>query len=392
MISLSFIMRGKPYNKSMDLFGESNSSELGLLERLDPKYRPVFESASATDRVALTRYFLPHRSRKAIVGVTRPRVLKWYCPFADQRQFPTGHRYCINVYTGCEHRCRYCYAAGYEPDRVACKQEFENKLLRDLADLDTFDLPPAPVHLSNSTDPFQPMEQSVGQTRFALEQIARHRNRFSTVVLLTKNPCLAAEPAYLDILKSLATLPSSHPSSPSFRAASLPGLRVEISLAFWRDEMGHFYDPAAPSITARKAAIAKLRRAGIPVILRIDPLLPRDPLPLGKSLAHFGLPDAQPLADLENLVQFAADQGVMHIVYSVAKIIQPRFKPIDETMAKLKTVYQYLASPSRLVYRGGSHRLPDTIAQQQIVAPLTALCRTHQQEALFCKENLLATP
>jgi hypothetical protein len=82
----------------------------------------------------------------------------------------------------------------------------------------------------------------------------------------------------------------------------------------------------------------------------------------------------------------------MHIVYSVAKIIQPRFKPIDPTMAKLKRVYQHLASPGPLVYRGGSHRLPDTIAKQQIIAPFLALCRTHHQKAMFCKENLLSTP
>ncbi|MCL2118121.1 MAG: hypothetical protein FWH27_06795 [Planctomycetaceae bacterium] len=46
-------------------------------------------------------------------SVTRPRVVKWYCPFADQAVFPSGVRDSINVYCGCEHGCHYCYVQGY---------------------------------------------------------------------------------------------------------------------------------------------------------------------------------------------------------------------------------------------------------------------------------------
>jgi len=94
-----------------------------------------------------------------VLVVTRPRAVKWYCPFADQREFPSGHRYCINVYTGCEHRCQYCYVTGCIAAEHNCKNRFRHDLCKDLEALEAYDVPPAPVHLSNSTDPLQPLEQ-----------------------------------------------------------------------------------------------------------------------------------------------------------------------------------------------------------------------------------------
>jgi radical SAM superfamily enzyme YgiQ (UPF0313 family) len=96
---------------------------LVLAERVHPKYRPVFERLSEADRAAVALYFLPHGSKKQVLEVTRPHIVKWYCPFADQREFPSGHRYySINVYAGCEHRCEYCYAAGMRLSRSRARR------------------------------------------------------------------------------------------------------------------------------------------------------------------------------------------------------------------------------------------------------------------------------
>ena len=376
----------------MNLFGTDIDDGLVLVQRVEQKYRPVFDAADPKDRAALAWYFLPHRSSKPVVGVTRPRILKWYCPFANQREFPSGHRYCINVYTGCGHACEYCYATGYEPDQANCKKDFERGLLRDLADLDRYDVPVAPVHMSNSTDAFQGLERKVGQTLFALEQILRCRRRFTSVVLLTKNPTIPAEPQYLEILQQLSSLPSDHPCKEQFKQQKLPPLRMEVSLAFWQDEVRAFFDPGAPAISERMEAVGKLRDAGISIVLRIDPLLPRSPLPNGKTLADFDLPEAQPLDDLERLVAFAAEIGVRRIVYSVAKITQPRFKQLSPPMQNLKRAYEHLANPQRLAFRGGSWRLPHDIAQQHVVEPFTTICHRYNMPATFCKQNLVSTP
>jgi len=326
------------------------------------------------------------------LGVTRPRMIKWYCPFADQKDFPSGHRYCINVYTGCSHNCKYCYAQGYEPNEAKCKDNYKKKLLKDLSEIEDFNIPPAPLHLSNSTDPLQPLELKQRLTLYTLEQVARYRKYFTTVTILTKNPAILTEPAYLEILTSIMQLPESHPSKEMFICKSLPALRVEVSVAFQDEQNASFYDPGAPTITSRLSAIKTLRENGIPVVLRIDPLLPRNPLPDGKTLKDFQLPDAQSLSELESLVSFAKKNQLLHIVYSVAKIVLPRYKPMLKSMDRLKQVYEHTANGEKLVFRGGSWRLPDNLAKTHITRHFIEICNDYGMNAYFCKQNLLKTP
>jgi hypothetical protein len=363
-----------------------------LLARLDRKFKPVWEGRPRREQVALARYFLPHKSTQAVIVPTRPRILKWYCPFACQSTFPSGHRYCINVYTGCAHRCVYCYAAAYEPEACAAKRDFRKLLDRDLADLEQFDVPPAPVHLSNSTDAFQPLEEKTGHTQYALERILAHRGRFTTVTIITKNPLLAAEPRYLVVLKGLRDAPAGHPQGSEFALRSHSGLRVEVSLAFWREEARAFYDPGAPTIAQRIEGLRALHAAGIPLRLRIDPLFPRSPLPTagGRSLADFGLPEAQTLEDLEALLDLARQLG-MQVVFSVAKIVQPRRVSMAPAMVAMRAVYAACAAPARLVFRSGSWRFPDALADEHIVQPFLNLCERTGVSATHCMRNLLET-
>ncbi len=410
---------------------------LELARRVHQKYRPVFDRLGERERAALAWYLLPHRSNKDVVGVTRPRVVKWYCPFADQRVFPSGHRYCINVYTGCAHRCQYCYATGYVARRPSCKERFREHLAKDLDALDACDVPPAPVHVSNSTDPLQPLEEKYRDTLHTLERLAERRHRFTTVTLLTKNPAALMDQRYVEVLKRLNRLPPDHPSAgrfsqekpgesvralggsqeedgfaerhphpnplPEGEGALLPHcqtpaqrghppLRIECSLVFFDDRHRRLLDLAAPSVEIRMAGVRFLREAGLPVVLRIDPLFPRDPLLSGKDMTDFGLPDVQPLSDLESLVRFAREVGAGHVVYSVAKITRPRQGALPAVMERMKQVYRHLASGQRLVFRGGSWRLPDRIAANRVVQPFLELCRRHGIRAKTCKANLISTP
>lgn len=365
-----------------------------VLDRVDQKYKPVWDGCRQEDKIALARYFLPRNSDKPVLGPTRPRVVKWYCPFASQCDFPTGHRYCINVYTGCSHECVYCYAAGYAPVQAAIKQYFETLIVKDMEDLERHNVPPAPVHLSNSTDPFQPLEITFGHTKYALEQIVAKRHRFTTVTILTKNPLLAAKPDYLALFQRLIKLPAGHPRHEEFNRKGLPGLVVEVSLAFWQETASSTYDPCAPTVEQRIEGIRLLHRAGIPLVLRIDPLFPRSPIgdEPPATLADFGLPEAQTMDDLESLVGFAKDMTVRHIVYSPAKIVRPRGRALSETMQALKTAYEMLVAPQKLVWRGGSWRLPPDIAEARIVRPFLDICKRRGVLAKYCKQNLIETP
>ncbi len=375
----------------MNLFAPEIDRGLELVRRVDPKYAPVWDNLLPEQQAAVAMYFLPHGSKKVVLCPTRPRIVKWYCPFADQREFPSGHRYCLNVYTGCGHRCTYCYAAGYEPDQPGCKKNFEKGLLRDLAELDEFGVPPAPLHLSNSTDAFQPLEAEVGQTRLALQHLVAYRHRFTTITLLTKNPLVAARPEYSELLQRLIKLSTNHPRARRFAEMNLPGLRVEVSLAFWREEVCAILDPGAPRVENRMKGIHALRKAGIPVVLRIDPLFPRNSV-RDRTWSDFHVPEPQSLEDLKGLLDFAADVGVMHIVYSVAKILRPRKGALSVVMSSFLEGYRYLAGSNNLEFRGGSWRLPWNIAQEHVVEPFVDLCSRRGLATKFCKQNLITTP
>ncbi|MFA5252860.1 MAG: hypothetical protein WC454_09800, partial [Phycisphaerae bacterium] len=241
-------------------------------------------------------------------------------------------------------------------------------------------------------DAFQPLEIKQKLAFYTLQQLQQYRRYFTSVTILTKNPAVLTEPEYLKTLKELALLPADHPRKDLFNDKAIPALRVEVSLAFWDEDCAKFYDPGAPTVAQRTAAIRRLRQSNLPVVLRIDPLLPRNPLPGGKVLADFHLPDTQNLPAMEKLVKFAAENGVLHIVYSVAKIVTPRYKPMTEAMQRLKQVYEYAAAPDKLVFRGGAWRLPDYIAQEHIVKPFLEICDKFGVKACLCKQNLLLTP
>jgi len=366
----------------------------GLLEKIGPKYRPAWEGKSRPEQAAMAWYYLPHKSSKALLGPSRPRVIKWYCPFADQRDFPSGHRYCINVYIGCAHACDYCYAFAYSPGRAAAKPRFDRMVQQDMADLERFDVPPAPVHLSNSTDPFQPMEADIGHTRLALEQVLIHRHRFTTVTVLTKNPLMGVGKGYLDLFRCLAEIPPSHPRRDQFLRVGGPAFCAEVTLAFWRDEARAAYEPNAPSVQDRIDGVRALRAAGVPVVLRIDPLFPRSPLGVAPAakLPDFGLIEAQTPEDLTSLVHLAKEVGARHVVYSPLKIVQPRARPLSATMFAIRRVYERLVWPERLVFRGAAWRLPPGIANSRIVSPFLDICRSEGVSAKHCKQNLLETP
>lgn len=364
---------------------------LSLVDRIDPKYRAVWDGRPLWERVALARYFMPHNSRKARLAPSRPRMVKWYCPFAAQCNFPSGHRYCINVFTGCAHHCEYCYARAYEPDTATPKRDFAKLIVKDMEDLERFDVPPAPVHLSNSTDPFQPLEVKTGHTKFALQRILEHRHRFTTVTILTKNPLLPVNLGYVDLFKALGSSPRAACDS---RGDGYPSFVVAVSLAFWHEQARSRYDPGAPTTKSRIEGLRALRAASIPLVLRIDPLFPRSPLTdrPGQTFADFGLPEAQTMEDLEHLVMLAKDLGVQHVVYSPCKIAQPRGRKLSPTMQSVRALYKAITVPEKPVFHGTSWRLPPSINEEHIIRPFLKLCSKHSVAAKYCKQDLIETP
>ena len=203
--------------------------------------------------------------------------------------------------------------------------------------------------------------------------------------MLTKNPLLPVKLGYLDLFQSLGRFAPDHPKQIT------PPFQVQVSLAFWRNEARRVYDAAAPTIEDRKAGVRALRDAGIPVVLRIDPLFPRSPLPLAgePSMDEFGLVEAQTISDLERLVDFARAVGVRHVVYSPVKAVQRRGRQLSAMMVALRDLYRAMSAPGRPVWRGGSWRLPKEVADEYVVGPFLEICQRAGVTAKFCMRDLV---
>ena len=59
-----------------------------LISRIDPSHKSVWDGISKRHQEALARYFLSCSSKGNALKPTRPKVVKWYGPFACQKQFP----------------------------------------------------------------------------------------------------------------------------------------------------------------------------------------------------------------------------------------------------------------------------------------------------------------
>ncbi len=57
----------------------------------------------------------------------------------------------------------------------------------------------------------------------------------------------------------------------------------------------------------------------------------------------------------------------------------------------MRSLYEYVAAPQPLVFRGGSFRLPPQ-HQSAVTVPFLDLCRKHGVPAKHCMQNLIETP
>jgi DNA repair photolyase len=241
-----------------------------------------------------------------------------------------GPKLSLDPYTGCPGECAYCYAATYlwrywGRDRVQPKRNLLTRLRRDLRriaagdDPDLARLQGAWVTVSNSSDPYPEVpradERELGLTREALVLLAEAG---MGVLLQTKSDLFTRD---LDVLPLRRTV-------------------VGVTITTLDAALASRLEPGMPAPERRLAAIATTAAAGLPALVRIDPLVP-------------GL-NTDPEA-LQQLVQAAAQAGARHVVSSTLKL-QPGSRQ------RLAAAFPQLG-PSLSLYtesqgRGGYRQLP----------------------------------
>jgi DNA repair photolyase len=180
----------------------------------------------------------------------------------------------FNPYSGCDHDCVYCYASSYIPRFQECrpKKELLQTLRREAAKLKG-----ETVSISNSSDPYPHMEATAGLTRRCLEILAESNCR---IQIITKSNLVARDD---DLLSKV----------PSTVALTITTLDAEVAQVL---------EPNAPPPAERLRAAETLIGKGVPVSVRIDPVI--------------SFVNDQP----EKLVATVAGIGVKHVTSSTYKI------------------------------------------------------------------------
>ena len=189
-------------------------------------------------------------SRQSSAVLVRERI----CRSALNKSGIPGVDYCVNPYTGCSHGCVYCYAtfmARYSGHVEPWGTFVDAKVnLPDVLSREVKRRPRGFVVVGTVCDPYQPAEAEFGLTRRAIAILSRARFEFR---LLTKSDLVVRD---IDVLRDC------------------PNGGVQMTLTGLSDDVASFFEPGAPTMTRRLAAVERLCRAGVDVGAFFGPILP----------------------------------------------------------------------------------------------------------------------
>ncbi|MEM1587051.1 MAG: radical SAM protein [Candidatus Bathyarchaeia archaeon] len=229
-------------------------------------------------------------------------------------------KYNINPYLGrCGHNCIYCYAikfpsfTGPATPRLRLKESIYMMAKRTKLRL--------PVMLSDSTDPYQPLEKEYKVTRRCIEVLAEHG---FPLLIVTKSDLVVRD---IDVFKKTPTV-------------------ISMTITTSRRDVASAIEPGAPDPHTRFLALRELAEEGIPVTVRIDPIIPSV---------------NSDMSDLERIVYEASKIGVKQVTASTMKIVKgllPAMKKVNPDLSR-KIIefyrdgewiggYKYLRSDLRL--------------------------------------------
>jgi len=211
-------------------------------------------------------------------------------------------KYTINPYTGCSHKCLYCYATsyiGYKESRP--KENLIKRLHDDLRKIN----PRIPIDMSLSSDPYPPQEKMLRITRNVLKVLLPLGLK---VQITTKSNLFLLD---LDLIRKY-------------------NVAVSVTITTLDNSLAKRIEPFAPSPKDRIHALEKLSCADVPFSVRIDPIIP------------FLNDDEK---ELKEIVQIVANIGAKHIVVSTYKAKPDNFSRMVYEFPELETKWRRLYYP-----------------------------------------------
>jgi len=160
-----------------------------------------------------------------------------------------GINYQIDPYGGCEHYCYYCYALNdAETDwlkEIQIHKDIVGQLSKELEKI-----PPQTIYLGYKTDPYQPLEADLCQTRKVLELML---SKGFSAHILTKSNLVQRD---IDLLKKM------------------PNSSVSVSVAFDNKDTRQLFEANTIDTELRINVLREIKRAGIRTFALLCPVIP----------------------------------------------------------------------------------------------------------------------
>ena len=246
----------------------------------------------------------------------------------------------FNPYTGCDHACVYCYASSYIPKFFDCrpKKDLIQNLQREAAKLKG-----EIVSIANSSDPYPRMEAEQCLTRICLAILIQHDCR---IQIITKSTLVTRD---TDLLSKVPCT-------------------VALTITTDDDNTAKLIEPYAPPSTERLKTVETLISKGIPVSVRIDPIIP--------------FVNDNP----ESLIATLASMGVKHVTSSTYKIKRDNWQRFAMAMPKAaeKLKPLYFDEGEKI---GGYTLLPKAL-RLKLMSTVRRIAKENGMRFGVCRENL----
>jgi len=161
----------------------------------------------------------------------------------------------MNLYRGCQHGCIYCdsrsrcYGMEHPFEDIAVKENalelLEAALRRKRR--------PCMIGTGSMSDPYMPLEETLGMTRKAMELIEKYG---FGATLITKSDLVLRD---LDLLKTI------HEKTKAV---------VQMTLTTADEDLCRILEPNVSTTAQRVTALKRLQQAGIPTVVWLCPILP----------------------------------------------------------------------------------------------------------------------
>jgi DNA repair photolyase len=156
--------------------------------------------------------------------------------------------YTANLYKGCTHGCRYCYAPSLTHDDRKWGKYVDVKVNSpEVIERELRGLRKDWVFLSSASDPYQPVEARYRLTRRCLESLLKHG---FPVSILTRSPLVLRD---LDLIQEFGVIKV--------------GMSITTVPTRW-------FEPGVPPLERRIATLKRLSEAGVKTWVSLAPVIP----------------------------------------------------------------------------------------------------------------------